>query len=216
MMKTRTCILCLLLAAACGGCTSDQLRYLAYLFSPGSQTETVKAEFPDLPGHTVAVVIYGGENVLYEYPYAPLRLSRRIEAELTEHVKKVKLVDSAAVLKYQEENIHWDTMDKTELGKLFNADYVLFVSLMEYTTREPNSVSLCRGRITAEASMYQTSLPEPQARVWNTASISTVFPEAAPTGLLPSEARRILDETERRFVDALVKKFYQHKEEVKL
>ena len=45
---------------------------------------------------------------------------------------------------------------------------------------------------------------------------STIFPEDAPTGLLPSEARRILDETERRFVDALVKKFYKHKEEIKL
>jgi hypothetical protein len=214
-MTRRICIPVLLLLAACGGCTTSHQRYFLYLFAPASQTKTVAAEFADFPGHSVAVVVYAGESVVYEYPYARLRLTRVIAAELEQRVRKVKIVDPRVVLRYQDENVNWDSMAKTELGKAFKTDYVLLVSLMEYTSQEPGSVGLSRGRINAEASVYQTSLPEARARVWEAASISAMFPEDAPMGLLKQEARGILDETERRFVDALVKKFYKHKVEVK-
>ncbi|MHC4983807.1 MAG: hypothetical protein ACYTF6_11670 [Planctomycetota bacterium] len=211
-MARRTFVLWLLLLTACGGCRL--VRYIGYLLAPARRTRTEKAAFSDLPGHSVAVVMYCGENIAYEYPYAQSGLSERIAAELEQRIKRVEVIDPERVLKYQYENIYWDSMRKTELGKALGAEYVLLVSLMQYTSREPNSVSLSRGRIVAEASVYQTSLPENKARVWRAPSVKAVFPADAPTGLLRGQARRILDETERQFVDALVKNFYDHKVEI--
>jgi len=215
-MAKRIYILFLLFLPVCGGCTSSAQRYFMYLFWPGGRTKTVEAAFPDLAGHSVAVVIYAGENVEFEHPYARLTLSKRIAAELKQRVRKVNVIDPAIVLRYQDENLNWDSMSKVELGKTFKADYILMVSLLEYTTREPNSISLSRGHIAAEADVYQTSLPEEAARVRHFTGISAVFPEGAPVGAVSTEAARMLDETERRFVDALVKKFYKHDEEIKL
>ena len=211
-MAKRICVPLLLLMTACGGC--GFMRWLTYVFAPVSRTEAVNPTFPDLPGHSVAVVIFANQSIEFEYPYARLALSRRIAAELEQRVNKVKVIDPAVVLNYQDENVNWDSMGKTELGKVFKTDYVLLVSLMEYTAREPNSTNLYRGRIIAETGIYQTSLPEKQGRVWNVPSLGMVYPEDATAGLLSGEAGRILDETEQRFVDKLVKNFYKYRKEM--
>ena len=208
----RRLILPFVLAAAAGsGCTSDSMRWFVYVIAPWSQTKTQDAEFADLVGQKVAIAIFTNENVAYEYPYARLTVSNQVAAELEKRVKKIKVVEPVTVLRYQQENLNWDSMPRTELAKAFEADYLLFISLVEYTAREPNSTDLCRGRIVADASIYQASLPEDRSQVWNAAGISIVHPKDAPVGRLSREARNLLNETETKFVDALVKKFYKHK-----
>ena len=191
-----------------GGC--NIVAYFLHLVAPPEPMKTVKADFDGLPGNSVAVVVYATDKVAYEYPYSRLHLAAAIGQELKAQVEKVTVIDPRRVAAYQEDNIYWDRQGKTELGRRFGADFVLFVAVMEYTMREPGSINLFRGRIVAEASLYKTSLPERRARVWRAADIRVTFPERAPAGRRGEDDRQLAYTTRKRFAAKLVKKFYDH------
>jgi len=199
----------LLAAAVLTGC--EPMAYFLYVWWPGAREKKVKAEFAGLPGKSVVIVVYCDRRVQYEYPNVCLSLSSAAASRLAGNVKNLNVIDPRRVVKYQDGNIYWDEMDKTQLGKAFGADFVLFLSLVEYSTREPGSLNLYRGRINAQASLYQTSLPEREARVWRGQAIRVVHPEHDPTGLLRESDRSVRDKTEAIFADKLAKKFYDHK-----
>jgi hypothetical protein len=206
-MTRRLLIPFLLAATALTGC--EAARYFTYLFAPGS--DKVAAEFAELPGKSVVIVVYCDKRVQYEYPDVCLSLSSAVAEQLAKNVKDVNVIDPRRVVKYQDGNIYWDELDKTQLGKAFGADFVLFISVVEYSTREPGSLNLYRGRITAQVSLYKTSLPEREARIWRESSIRVVHPKHDPTSLLRESDRSVRDKTEAIFADKLAKKFYDHK-----
>lgn len=198
-----------LAAGVLGGC--EQTAYVLYVLWPGAHERKVPAEFSGLRDKNVAVIVYCDKPVDYEYPHVRLSISSAVAGQLGKNVKKIKVVDPRRVVKYQDENIYWDEMDKTALGKAFGADCVLFISLVEYNTREPGSLNLYRGRITAQVGVYDVSLPERKARAWRGRDIRVVHPKHDPTGSLGESDRAIRDKTERIFADLLAKKFYDHK-----
>ena len=97
-----------------------------------------------------------------------------------------------------------------DLGRAFGADYVLHVVLEEYTMREPGSINLYRGRIVAQASVYETALPEDEARLWSGGDLRVLYPLHAPTGEPGQDDSKIRYETEKRFATLLASKFYKH------
>ena len=190
------------------------LNYLMYTLAISPPAKTVLPEYEGLKGQTVAIVIYATPKVLYEYSAVAEELSTNISDELRQKVKGAKVIAPYRVLKYQQENLFWDQEPRTDLGKQFGADYVLFVSLIEYSLREPGSIQLFRGQIVAEASLYKTSLPAVQARVWRAADLRVTFPENAPVGRPLEDNRNIGFVTQKLFAIKLVKSFYKHKVEV--
>jgi len=200
-------ILALALALVCG---CNATGYMLYLFAPGGKTVDVPAEYEGLSGTKVAVVVYTDIGVQYEYPYARLGLSTAIASELKTHVKDIQTVPPSRVVTYQDQNVNWDTLDRTELGEELGADYVLYVILDEYTLRERGSVNLFRGRVRAQAALYEVTKPEADARVWSGDEFSVIYPEHAPTGHLGQDDSRIRYETEKRFAVQLARKFYKH------
>lgn len=200
------------LACTAGGC--QQSRYLTYLLF-GGDTEDVKAEFNGLSDKTVAVIVYAEKSVQFEYSDVQLSVSAIVSGELAKNVKKIKIVDPRRIIKYQDENVYWDEKDKSELAKVFGADYVLFITLVEYSTREPGSVNLYRGRIVAQASLYKAGTPERTARVWQNKDVRVIYPEHDPTGQPQENDRVIRLKTEAEFAEKLGKKFYDHKAPIK-
>ena len=68
---------------------------------------------------------------------------------------------------------------------------------------------MSRGRIVAEASLYETARPEHSARVWRTPDVRAVL-DNAPSGR-PFEDTQLAYNTRRIFAEKLVKNFYEHK-----
>lgn len=199
--------ICLALLAPLAGC--NHAAYWLYLLMP-EPTETIEAQFAELDGHVVAVIVYADQAIQYSYPSASLEVSARVSAELQEQLENVTTVDPLKIYKYQQQNIHWDTMSKTELGEVFGADYVLFITLLEFSTREQGSLHLFRGRLNAECAIYDVSQPEGDCREWDTSGISVQFPKNGPVGQFSNDDHRIRYETIRRFAHALVRNFYEH------
>jgi len=207
--------ICGLLAAMgmSAGCSTEMARYTAYIFA-GGRGKKVKAKFKGLAGKTVAVVVYTDRRTQYEFPDLNLTLSSAIASRLDKNVSKIKVVPPARVVRYQDENIYWEEMDKTDFGKALGADYVLYVPVEEFGTRLPDSSYLYQGRATCEPAVYDvTKLPQ-NSRVYKGEKIRILYPEHEPAGALNENDRQIRVTTEAMFADKLSKLFYDHKEEV--
>jgi len=209
----RLILLCGLLAAVAtsGGCSSAMARWWAYVVA-GGREQKVKAEFEGLSGKTVAVVVYTDLRTQYEYPDLNLTLSSAICGRLEKNVKKIKIIPATRVVHYQDQNIYWPEMDKTELGKALGANYVIYVPLEEFATRVPDSSYLYRGRVACEPSVYDVSKPPREARVKKFDKIRVQYPEHEPSGMVNENDRQIRAETEKRFADRVAWKFYDHQE----
>jgi len=209
-MKRKICTLVVLFSAAVmllavGGC-----RHTLYVLFGSEEKRDIPAEFGELPGHSVAIVVFSDPQVQYEFPMVGMRLAQRIAVEMESKLKKVRIVEQQRVVKFQAQNLSWEVMDKTAIGKALGADYVMFVSIMRYTNRDAGSFNLYRANIAAEVSLYDSGKSEHEAMVWQTGDLSVTHPKDASPGQTGSAAERILNEAERQFVELLVKKFYDH------
>ena len=208
-MRNSALWLVLLLALPLGGC--NILAYFLYLISPPEPMKTVEAGFDGLPKRSVVVVIYAGDKVLHDYPRSSLDLALAIGDELKneEKIKDVTVIPPERVDAYQNKNMYWGEEDKTQLGRRFGADFVLLISVIEYSMHQRGSINVSRGRIVAEASLYETARPEHSARVWRTPDVRAVL-DNAPSGR-PFEDTQLAYNTRRIFAEKLVKNFYEHK-----
>ncbi len=206
-MRLRIVPILLLAAALLSGC--NILGPLLYLVAP-RRSETIAAEFDDLAGKTVAIVIYADMDTLYEYPYTRTEMAMAVGTQLRDNIADVRIVHPSRVIRYQEGNLHWDTEPMGEIGRALDADYVLYVSLNEFTTHEPGSVNLPVGRVSASVSLWDTSVPtsDPGACVWHKDNLAVkIDANAGPLAWDP-EALRL--QMQRVFADRLAKHFYEH------
>lgn len=196
----------LLLAGVLVGC--DAGRYMTYLFTD-PQKETVRASFPGLEDSSVAVLIYVEEAILYDYPNVRLSLGSQLAATLEEHVPGIRVVSPVAIARYQDDNVHWDTADRTRIARDLKVDYVLLVSMLEYTLRQPGQMNAYQGRIIGEARVFDASKPEERADVWSIDEpLEVVYPDVARYS--PSYLQNIRQVSENRFADKLTRQFHTH------
>ena len=188
-----------------GGCGR-----LSYFFWPWGRTTTIPAEFEGLKNHSVAVVIFAKENTQYEYPWAVMNLSAMTSAMISANVDGVTTISPQKVSAYQRKNLHWAEMDKTKLCKALKADYVLHISLVEFSTSEQGYLDTLRGTVNGEISIYDGSKREDDARIWTCENIRVKFPKA-PIVRTPRNEAGIRAEILRKFSDELAKKFYTYK-----
>jgi len=181
-----------------------------YFFWPFGRTVTIPAEYDGLANHTVAVVIYADEQTQYEYPWVMLNLSARISGRLQEKLENVTTVDARKITAYQRQNLHWTAMDKTELGKALKADFVLHVSLVEFSTAAKGFGETLHGTINGEVKLYDCSEPEIDSLVWTTQNIEIEFPKT-PTIRTAKKEAEIRSIIQAMFADKLAKKFYSYK-----
>lgn len=213
-MLPRCLFLCLSLLAV-SGC--NLIAWPLYVISPANQMKSVSAECDArLSNKKVAVITYVDQRIKHEYPMVQEYIGRAIAGEFEkDDVKKnfrgTTLVDVVRVLTFQQERIDWDEMPRTEVARALGADYLMFVTLQEFTTREPGSINLYRGMVTGTVSMYDASAPERDAMVYRSQDIRIIYPEKRPEGLLGDDNRIVMHMTVLQFADKVVKKFYNHK-----
>jgi hypothetical protein len=182
---------------------------LMYFFWPFGRTQTFEAEFDGLESHSVAVVIFAGDQTQYEYPWATLNLSAMISSQLKNRVKDLTIVDPKKITAYQRKNLHWMSMDKTDLGKKLKTNFILHISLIEFSTAEKGTVDTLRGVINGEIKLYDCSKPEDDSCVWTCENIRLQFPKI-PTIRTPKNERAIRESIIEKFSTKLTKKFYTY------
>lgn len=207
-MRPLTTTILLALAALLAGC--NWLAFPLYVLAPDIPTKDEEAEFDGLVGKSVAIVIYANMDTLYEYPFCREELSTAVGKQLTDNVSKVSVVDPDQVVAFQEGSPHWDSMAMVDVGRRLEADYVLYISLSEFSTREEGSVSLPLGRITAAASVWDIAAEadDGEACVWRKPDLS--IRQEAATGLLARDPGALRVVMQYSFAVQLGKFFYDH------
>ncbi|MFP4106507.1 MAG: hypothetical protein ACLFVU_10510 [Phycisphaerae bacterium] len=207
----RTVLIAIVLSATAvlPGCVAG--RWLGYVFAPSSNTKKVPAEYEGLENSKVAVIVDIEQKTLFGHEGLPRELIQIINRDLTRNVKGVTTVEPARVIAYQAAYPEWRGEDRTKIARDLEADNLLYVTIIEFSTLEPGSVNLVRARLVAEATVWKAGLPEREARQYRTETFRVLYPEHAPVGLPTENQYRVRVIAERIFSDRLTKKFYDHK-----
>jgi len=187
--------------------------FFAWLVAPRHPQQTVKAEYP-LEAECLVIIPYAGTDILFNDPTAPVEVSRDFISAIIQNLgQRVKtIVHPVQVARWQESNLEWPNMSLVDIGRTFKADTVLYVELEQYTMFEERSANLFRGRVRAHVRVVKTAAEHNP--VYET-TVETLFPEDRPVGVLETSERVIRAGTNATFARDVVRKFYDHKVEVK-
>lgn len=182
-------------------------------------TRSVPAEYPYLTGKKVLILVWADTDTLFEYPQVQLEVSEHVAAAITsadELAKKkgprVAIVPNRQVTTYQRNEPHWDRAHPGAIGKEFSADRVLMLELTQYTTREPESTHLYRGRIAGNIKVYDPAYPD--ARPTYKSSVEVAYPPESQ-GEWGTDDRAIRKASMELFASQVATKFFEHKEKIR-
>jgi len=180
------------------------------LFAP-EPTRTLPAEYPYLAGKKVCLLVWADSYTLMEYPFVQLEVSEHAAAEMKQRIRGASFVPNRAVVDYQRQDPDWDRAHPAAIGQKFGSDRVVVIELTQYTTREPESTYLYRGRIGANLRVYNTQYPDagPAYR----ATVETLYPPDSH-GQWGSSEDGLRKATMEAFARDLTGKFYDRQVKV--
>ncbi|MEO2031746.1 MAG: hypothetical protein ABGZ35_06650 [Planctomycetaceae bacterium] len=175
-VPARCCVLAVMLSCL-SGC--NYLIFFGYLIGGPPQLEPVfekqtNKSFTDR-GVRVAVVSYAANELKYQYDSIDHLLAVGVAARLKQN--HVEVVNSEAVRVWLEENPDWDTPD--EVGAEFDATFVVYVDVSDFSLYEHDSRHLFRGRTEAIVSVYEMKADGEGRRIFNQ-DLSSEFPRLGP------------------------------------
>jgi len=187
---------------------------LVYPFAPREAKKFVEREH-DLTAERLLILTYAGNDVLFEYPTAGLEISYQVIQHMSNHLKgRVhRVINPNRVARYQQRTLDWPNMPVDEIGRVFEADKVLYVELSRFTIMEERSANLYRGRVIARLQVYDTAAPEGDALLY-TGDVSVQVPDDRPMGAMEISELKLRQATVYRFAEEVVWKFFDHEEKV--
>jgi hypothetical protein len=150
-MRARRCLVTgLVAAAAILACSCMPLGSLPYFLMGQDPTDPPgikKLAASDKDKEVkVAVLIYGGLETRPEFHTADRDLSRRIVKKLGETAKSngenLKVVSSTKVDSFKSSHLNWRTLEKDEIGRALDADYVVYVEINQLSMYKKGSANL--------------------------------------------------------------------------
>ncbi|MBN1342455.1 MAG: hypothetical protein JXQ73_07230 [Phycisphaerae bacterium] len=193
------------------GCNLVSLPYV--LFAP-DPTQKVSAEFAHLKGKRVIILVWAEQATLYEYPNVQIETASHIRYYLREQFQDLDVVSPKEVDRYMKAHPDWATEHPSRIARHFKANCAMMVELMEFTTREPGSPNLFRGRARGRIVVYDLAGQEDQPKGIALKPAEATYPPDQPIGVLRADDRTIRAETYKEFGRSVARKFYDH--EVKL
>lgn len=196
------------------GC--DLAQWMAYVFGL-EKTELVKAECADLDHSKVAVLIISEPSMHYQNRYLRESLGTAMRYHLEENVPGIDVVDPVKVSSFQNQNLNWDRLSKSQIAKKLGVDYLLVIGLVNYTKDYPGSSDGFQVNISAQAMVYSaTNSGMFDNMIWQSEStVDLMAPKNPAYSLTESGKRRLIIKAEKEFAKKLCRKFYDRTVEVK-
>lgn len=205
-------LLCCMLGATClssTGCMA--IKTLAVMAAP--TTEKVPAEFNRLPNKTALVHVWATPEVLWDYPKLRLDLSAYVSAYLSKNVRGVTMVEPVRVEAAIERGNSME-IDPVELGKQFQADFVIHLAIYQFSMRDPGMAHFYRGRIGSSVVVYDlTQRPQPAERV-PLKDVQVAVPDDKTVGYTNVRPDQIRQATYDAFAVEVGKKFHEYERPV--
>jgi hypothetical protein len=157
---------------------------MMYFLMPETREPAILKDIasPDQKNDTrVVIVTWAGLETRHEIVHADRELAEKLGTQLTELVRsnkgKLTVVPPRKVEQYKNTHPRWREMELADIGRQFDADYVIFLELHSITLYEPASANqLFRGRVQMTINLVDVHHPDdPQAQK----PFSTTYPSDA-------------------------------------
>lgn len=196
--------LCVLSAAACG------CNLLTPLIFIGEHKRKVPAEFDKLQGKRVLVLVWAEPETLFDYPNVRIELMSYAGDKIRAGVKDCDLVDAGRVEDFLERHLQ-ATIDPQQTGRHFQADFVVYIELLEFQIRDISAPDLLRGRLNASVSVYDLGADPDETSRYTLSPVEILCPQNQPMLMSSRNALLIRLQTYEQFAESVARKFYQHK-----
>ena len=171
-------------------------------------TEKMDPEFNRLEGKKTLVYVWAPPEVLWDFPKIRLDVAACISAYLDKNVKKIDVVPAVRVESYLEQSSALQ-FDPVELGKHFEAEMVVHVSVYQFSMRDPGMAHFYRGRVGGSVVVWDfTKSGEPAERV-PLRDVNVAVPPDSNLGYTSIRPEEIRQATYDAFAVEVGRKFHQ-------
>lgn len=133
-------------------------RTLVYFLQPNEPTIPPPEGSPSLVGKRVVVVTHASSGTQGGFPSLDRDLAREFGRRLQKNVKKIDLVPQEKVWDWVEGHTNWT--NPAELARAFEADYVIFLEIESFKTKEAGDLNVLHG--TSRTHIQAISLSHPK------------------------------------------------------
>ncbi len=109
------------------------------------------AQYDDLEGRSVAVVVDADMATLYEHPNVVTAVLNGVSGRLQRDVADVRVLDPNWVLNWQYRTPQWNALPYGEIAEKLNVERVVYIELYEYRLHPPGNrwewEGICAGNV---------------------------------------------------------------------
>jgi len=168
----------LLLMVACTCCLSQGCNYFilaSYLIGgpPSIEPDFDRVTHQSMTDKDVKVVVvaFAPHELQLRFHKVDKELEKYVAFKLANH--HIKVAPPDLVRAWLDENPEWDKAE--EIGEAFNATYVVYIDISDYSLYEPNSSMLYRGRADGMVSVFEMDEDGYGTKIY-TKEIDSTFP----------------------------------------
>jgi len=173
-------------------------------------TKKVPAEFARLESRRVLVLVWAEPETLFDYPYVRLELASYVGDKIRRGVPDSRLVSARKVedfIQREPEAAH----DPRRVGDQFEAEMVVYLELLEFQIRDPQSPEFLQGRIRTSVRVYDVTGEADETSYYELAEVEVAHPSQPVLYTLAGESV-IRRDTYLTFAERVARKFYDHEE----
>ena len=178
----------------------------------GPPTKKVEAEFSRLAGKKVLVLVWAPPAVLANYPYSRYDIAKYVGDALRSQIEDVTTVSARKVEDYVSRRPQ-GTADPEVVGRHFQAEVVVYLELLRYRMRLPESPHLYRGDIHASVVVFDLKTAGGEPGRYELSAASALHPEGAPVSIYNTSEQKLRKETCEIFAEKVALKFKAHRVE---
>ena len=203
-------LLVLLLILSFTGLTGCQaIRFLVHKMVPVGKGQYIPPESEALTaGKKVLILVYADQSIQYMHQQLARFDTAAVVAAEMDSKLEVDVVDPAMVEHFQAANINWADLPLSRIAQPYNADYILYIELLQFTTAAEESGELVRGQLEAASALYASD--DVATQLWH-GKVKVVHPDTPVVAEL-GMPERVRYDTLKIFAERLVKHFYGHHE----
>ncbi len=201
----RGVLVALLLLAGC-----NLLTPLVFL---GEHKKKIMPEFDKLPGRRVAILVWTEPATLFDYPHARFELAsyiwEKLSMEMAQRNLRTEVVDPRDVEDFIQKDVDAQINPHT-VGRHMDADYCIYVEIIEFQIRDARQPQFLQGRIVASVSVHDIRADPDQQGRFELAPVRTTYPDKSPVLMSATNAVLVREATYRKFAEEVARKFYEY------